>query len=178
MQYRLSYRLSLYLQTKVHIHYLTISQRKTNIKAVVIIKFEWLKEYKQLEHEIALLEWKLSKSKLELTRWVEGDLMNVRLTNESLSSKLEQIIKKLEEELAIKRKQMDELMQIINRLDELDQKIIKCRYIQGMTFEKIGEEVGYSESHVRYRHNMVREALEFLSNYQDEITVIKSDTPD
>lgn len=145
---------------------------------MVIIKFEWLKEYKQLEHEIALLEWKLSKSKLELTRWVEGDLMDVKLTNESLSSKLEQIIKKLEEELSIKRKQMDELMQIINRLDELDQKIIKCRYIQGMTFEKIGEEVGYSESHVRYRHNMVREALEFLSNYQDEITVIKSDTPD
>lgn len=145
---------------------------------MVIIKFEWLKEYKQLEHEIALLEWKLSKSKLELTRWVEGDLMDVKLTNESIASKLEPIIKKLEEELEIKNNQMDELMQIINRLDELDQKIIKCRYIQGMTFEKIGEEVGYSESHVRYRHNMVREALEFLSNYQDEITVIKRDTPD
>lgn len=145
---------------------------------MVIIKFEWLKEYKQLEHEIALLEWKLSKSKLELTRWVEGDLMNVKLTNESLSSKLESIIKKLEEELELKNNQMDELMKIINRLDELDQKIIKCRYIQGMTFEKIGEEVGYSESYVRYRHNMVREALEFLSNYQDEITVIKRDTPD
>lgn len=145
---------------------------------MVIIKFEWLKEYKQLEHEIALLEWKLSKSKLELTRWVEGDLMEVKLTNESLASKLEGVIAKLEEDLSIRNKQMDELMQIINRLDELDQKIIKCRYIQGMTFEKIGEEVGYSESHVRYRHNMVREALEFLSNYQDEITVIKRDTPD
>lgn len=145
---------------------------------MVIIKFEWLKEYKQLEHEIALLEWKLSKSKLELTRWVEGDLMDVKLTNESIASKLEPIIKKLEEELAIKRKQMDELNNIINKLDSLDQKIVKCRYIQGMTFEKIGEEVGYSESHVRYRHNMVREALEFLSNYQDEITVIKRDTPD
>ena len=96
---------------------------------MVIIKFEWLKEYKQLEHEIALLEWKLSKSKLELTRWVEGDLMDVKLTNESLASKLEGVIAKLEEELSIRKKQMDELMQIINRLDELDQKIVKLKYV-------------------------------------------------
>lgn len=143
---------------------------------VVIIKFEWLKEYKQLEHEIALLEWKLSKSKLELTRWVEGDLMDVKLTNESLASKLEGVITKLEEELSIRKKQMDELMQIINRLDELDQKIVKLKYVEGMTLEAVARSLGYSESHIKHRHAIVRQSLKFIQYYQDDITEYRADT--
>lgn len=45
--------------------------------------FEWLKDYKKLEEEIAYLEYNLDKSKAELKRWISGDLQNVRLTAES-----------------------------------------------------------------------------------------------
>ena len=153
------------------------SQGNTNIKVVVIIKFEWLKEYKQLEHEIALLEWKLSKSKLELTRWVEGDLMDVKLTNESIASKLEGVIAKLEEELQIKRNQMDELMKLVNNLDDVDQRIVKLRYVKGYTFEEIAEAMDYSVGHIRNRHSNIRKCIEFVENYQDEITYYRSETP-
>ncbi|WP_217994619.1 sigma factor-like helix-turn-helix DNA-binding protein [Globicatella sanguinis] len=145
---------------------------------MVIIKFEWLKEYKQLEHEIALLEWKLSKSKLELTRWVEGDLMNVRLTNESIASKLEPIIKEYEADLAIKHKQMDELNKIIEALSGTEQHIVKLKYIDGLTLEQIAEELGYTPGYIRYKHANIRKFISFISAYQDEIVSIKAKTND
>lgn len=145
---------------------------------MVIIKFEWLKEYKQLEHEIALLEWKLSKSKLELTRWVEGDLMDVKLTSESIASKLEPIIKKLEEELEVKNNQMDELNKIIAALSGTEQQIVKLKYIDGLTLEQIAEELGYTPGYIRYKHANIRKFISFISAYQDEIVSIKSKIDD
>ncbi|WPC09776.1 RNA polymerase sigma factor [Globicatella sp. PHS-GS-PNBC-21-1553] len=102
--------------------------------------------------------------------------MDVKLTNESLASKLEKVIAKLEEELLIKRKQMEELMQIINRLDELDQKIVKLKYVEGMTLEAVARSLGYSESHIKHRHAIVRQSLKFIQYYQDDITEYRADT--
>lgn len=43
------------------------------------MRFQWLKNYQDLEEQILFMKWNLNKSKLELERWVSGDLANVRL---------------------------------------------------------------------------------------------------
>ncbi|MGX7075361.1 RNA polymerase sigma factor [Globicatella sanguinis] len=103
--------------------------------------------------------------------------MDVKLTNESLASKLEGVIAKLEEELSIKRNQMDELMKLVNNLDDVDQRIVKLRYVKGYTFEEIAEAMDYSVGHIRNRHSNIRKCIEFVENYQDEITYYRSETP-
>ena len=59
------------------------------------MQFGWLKDYKRLEEHLIYLKWNLNKSKLELIRWVEGDLVNVRLEKNSRSSYLEENIEKM-----------------------------------------------------------------------------------
>ncbi|CAM5212120.1 Phage protein OS=Lysinibacillus sphaericus OX=1421 GN=LS41612_21190 PE=4 SV=1 [Lysinibacillus sphaericus] len=64
-------------------------------------KFAWLKDYRELEYEIAYLDLNLERTKTELKRWVQGDLAKVKLTSESQGSKVEDIIEQIEWELAI-----------------------------------------------------------------------------
>ena len=65
------------------------------------MRFQWLKDYQELENQILYLKWNLSKSRLELSRWMFGDLSNVRLEKNSRSSSLEENIAKIENEIEI-----------------------------------------------------------------------------
>lgn len=40
--------------------------------------YEWLRDYRKLEDEIAYLEFNLERSENELRRWVSGDLTGVK----------------------------------------------------------------------------------------------------
>lgn len=53
------------------------------------MKYQWLKDYKQLEQQIEYLKWNLNRSELELARWIKGDLVNIKLEKNSRSSNLE-----------------------------------------------------------------------------------------
>lgn len=140
------------------------------------IKFEWLKEYKQLEYEISLIKWQLNKTKIELARFVSGDLMNVKLEKESRSSNLESIIHELEKELEFKKEQMTRLNILINSFRGIDQLIIRLKYIDGKSLEQIAEELNYSTSHIRKRHSEIRRYLSFLKEYEDNIRYYRSET--
>ena len=56
------------------------------------MRFRWLKDYQALDEQILYLKWNLNKSKLELSRWVSGDLVKVRLEKSSRASSLEENI--------------------------------------------------------------------------------------
>ncbi len=43
------------------------------------MRFQWLKDYQDLEEQLLYLKWNLNKSKLELIRWTTGDLSKVRI---------------------------------------------------------------------------------------------------
>ena len=53
------------------------------------MKLQWLKDYKELEKDIASLELNLERSERELRRWVQGDLAKYKLTEESIASNFE-----------------------------------------------------------------------------------------
>ncbi|WP_420973644.1 hypothetical protein [Bacillus thuringiensis] len=124
--------------------------------------FNWLKEYQRLEEEIAYLEYNLDKTKAKLKRWVSGDLREVRLTAESEGAKVEERIEAIEYELAHKLNDMYKLKKLISRFRGLDNKILKMKYMDGMTLEQIAEEISYSSSHIKKKHAEIVRLIKFV----------------
>ncbi|EOH58852.1 sigma factor-like helix-turn-helix DNA-binding protein [Enterococcus mundtii] len=130
------------------------------------MRFQWLKDYQELDEQILYLKWNLNKSKLELTRWVSGDLASVRIEKNSRSSSLEENIQKIEDELSILQEQKEEMLLIIDSFSGIDNQIVKMKYVDDMKLEDIAEELRYSESHIRKRHSEIRKTLKFLDEYE------------
>lgn len=130
------------------------------------MRFQWLKDYQELDEQILYLKWNLNKSKLELNRWVYGDLADVRIEKNSRSSMLEENIQKIENEIEILEEQRQEMLAIINSFKGIDNEIIRQKYVEGCSLEIIAEEIGYSASYVRQRHADIRKTLNFLDEYE------------
>ena len=130
------------------------------------MRFQWLKDYQELDEQILYLKWNLNKSKLELNRWVYGDLADVRIDKNSRSSMLEENIQKIENEIEILEEQRKEMLAIINSFKGIDNEIIRKKYVEGCSLEIIAEEIGYSASYVRQRHAEIRKTLSFLDEYE------------
>nr|WP_202608699.1 hypothetical protein [Enterococcus mundtii] len=112
------------------------------------------------------LKWNLNKSKLELTRWVSGDLASVRIEKNSRSSSLEENIQKIENELSLLQEQKEEMLLIIDSFSGIDNQIVKMKYVDDMKLEDIAEELRYSESYIRKRHSEIRKTMKFLDEYE------------
>lgn len=123
---------------------------------------DWLKDYRNLEDRISYLENNLLRSKRELKRWVYGDLQEVRLTAESEGAKLEDRIAAIEYELAHTMNDMYELKRMINKFEGLDNKIIRKKYIDGMTLEQIAYDLDYSPYYIKRKHAEIRKVLKFV----------------
>ena len=129
------------------------------------MKFQWLKDYKDIENQILYLKWNLDKSKLELERWEKGELANVRLEKNSRSFSLKENIEKIEQEIKRLEDQKEELLSIILSFKGIDNDIVRLKYIDGYTLEKIAEEIRYSASYVRQRHAEIRKTISFIDGY-------------
>ncbi|MBH0340129.1 phage protein [Bacillus thuringiensis] len=123
--------------------------------------FDWLKNYQKLEEEIAYVEYNLEKTKAELKRWVYGDLRGVRLTAESEGAKVECRVEAIEYELAHKMNDMYKLRKLISKFRGLDNQILKMKYVEGMTLEKIACELHYHPNYIRKRHAEMLRIVKF-----------------
>ena len=130
------------------------------------MRFQWLKDYQELDEQILYLKWNLNKSKLELTRWVSGDLASVRIEKNSRSSSLEENIQKIENELSLLQEQKKEMLLIIDSFSGIDNQIVKMKYVDDMKLEEIAGQLDYSDSHIRKRHSEIRKTLKFLDEYE------------
>ena len=135
-------------------------------KGVAFVRFQWLKNYQDLEEQILFMKWNLNKSRLELDRWVNGDLANVRLEKNSRSSSLEENIRIIENELEMLEKEKVELMELIDSFSGADNQIVKLKYIDDMDVYDIADETGYSVSYIRKRHTEIRKTLSFVDEYE------------
>jgi len=123
--------------------------------------YEWLKDYQQIEDEITYLEYNLERSQKELKRWVSGDLAGVKLTAESDGAKLEERIERIEKELQIKLTEQKNFMELISNFSGLNHKILKLKYVDGMTLEEIAEELNYSASYIYKKHAEIAKMIRF-----------------
>ena len=123
--------------------------------------YEWLRDYRRIEDELAYLEFNLEQSQRELRRWVEGDLRDVKLTAESDGAKLEERIGRIQKELRIKQEERGQFLKLISRFVGLDNQLLRLKYIDGMTLEEIAEELNYSASYIYKKHAEIIKMIKF-----------------
>lgn len=131
-----------------------------------VLRFQWLKDYQELDEQILYIKWNLNKSKLELDRWINGDLANVKLENNSRSSSLEENIDKMLNELDRLSHQKKELITLVDSFAGVENQIVKLKYIDNLTLEDIAEITGYSASYIRKKHSDIRNTLKFVDEYE------------
>lgn len=126
------------------------------------MKLQWLKDYKELEKDIASLELNLERSERELRRWVQGDLAKYKLTEESIASNLEEKIEVIRYELACKMNDQRKILDMISKFDTLENKIIVGKYIEGKTLEEIAEQHQYSTQYIYNKHAQLKKTIRFV----------------
>lgn len=127
--------------------------------------FDWMKDYQKLEEDIAYLDYNLDKTKAELKRWISGDLRDVRLTAESDGTKVEGHIEAIEYELAHKMNAMYDLKYLISKFTGLENRILKMKYVDGMTLEQIAFDLHYSTGYIRRKHAEIKKIVKFLDEF-------------
>lgn len=108
----------------------------------------------------------MNKTRLELARWEEGDLVKVRLTNESRGAHVEEAIKRIESDLMFREEMKSSLILLINTFKGIENQILKKKYIEGKTLECIAEETNYSYSHIKAKHAELKRRLDFIDEYE------------
>lgn len=123
--------------------------------------YEWLLDYQKLSNEIDYLDYQLCRNKRELKRWVEGDLMNVKLNERSIASSLEETIFNIEYELAHKMNDLFKAKKLISTFRGLENQILYYRYVEGMTLLEVADTLGYSGSYIYKKHAEILKRIEF-----------------
>lgn len=126
--------------------------------------YEWLRDYQKLEEEITYLEFNLERTENELKRWTSGDLFGIKLTAESNGAKLEEYIERIEYELAHKMNDLMDMKKMINTFKGLEHKILYMKYIEGMTLERVAEELKYSVQYIYNKHAQIKRMIEYAQN--------------
>lgn len=126
--------------------------------------YEWVNDFQKLSQEIDYLEFRIEMNESELKRWVEGDLQDIRLNEKSHGAKLEEIIAEQKKELKIKNNQMKQFIELVDKFKGLDNKILKLKYIEGLTLESIAEELNYSAGYIYKRHAQIMRMIKFSGN--------------
>lgn len=132
------------------------------LKAGEYVLYEWLKDYQQLKQGIDYLEYKLDREETELKRWVEGDLAGVKLTDESIVAKLEVGIQQLKKDIDLKKQQLKKLIDLVDTFKGVEHKILRLKYVDGLTLEKIADELNYSYSHIKKKHAELVKLIKFI----------------
>ncbi|MDA1783429.1 sigma-70 family RNA polymerase sigma factor [Bacillus cereus] len=118
-----------------------------------------LKDYQMLEEEIAYLEYKFNRIHAELKRqskWGK-DILSIDTGNEETEKMLDQLKKKL----TFKKEQLQQLVDLVSNFKNLEQQILKLKYIDGMTLEGIGTKLNYSTHYIKVKHAEIMRRIEF-----------------
>lgn len=128
--------------------------------------YEWLKDYQQLTQDIDYLEYRLDREETELKRWVEGDLADVKLQRESIGANLEEQVQKLRKEILYKKEKLQELIQLVEKFEGLDNKILRMKWFEGKTLEQIAIDLNYSYSYIKRKHADIMKMIKFADRFK------------
>ncbi|MFC0233937.1 hypothetical protein ACFFIF_08045 [Vagococcus entomophilus] len=126
------------------------------------MEYRWVKDYKDLKKQINYLNWNLNRSTLELKRGEVGEIRSVNFENKNRLEELQQDIAKITSEIKRLKRDKQEMVRLIDTFEGVDNKIIKLKYIDGMTLEDVAQEIGYSISYVRKRNTEINKIIKFF----------------
>lgn len=137
-------------------------------KMEVIQIYEWLNSFISIDNELHELKISLSISRSELSRWLnyidsDGDLAKHQtfLTALQKQKALKEVIKELSQRVEQLEKERKEIVLLIDKFKGLNHRILKLKYVDGLTLESISEELGYSYSYIKSKHAEIMRMIHF-----------------
>ncbi|WHQ77630.1 sigma-70 family RNA polymerase sigma factor (plasmid) [Latilactobacillus curvatus] len=137
-------------------------------------RFEWLKDYLDLDDEIRYLSWKIRKAKNEEARWTSGDLKNIKLEAGSKGAHVMDKVPEYENALRDCKAEQYDLLQLVNTFKGYENTILKLKYVDGMNMYDIADQVGYSYETVRTKHAELHRRLDFIDDWEDRKNELES----
>ena len=119
--------------------------------------YEWVNSLVAIDNELFELKLSIELNEKELSRWTnyidtDGDLAKHQtfLTSLEKQNHLKGVIKEREE-----------IIELIDKFSGLNQKILKLKYVEGLTLESIADETGYSYSYIKSKHAEIMRMVQF-----------------
>ena len=115
------------------------------------------------------MNFSLKLNKRELSRWRnyswgdDGDLAKNQkfLTALQKQAHLKEVICDLNERIKKLEEERQEIVQTIDKFTGLNQRILKMKYVDGLTLESIAVETGYSYSYIKSKHAELIRMIKF-----------------
>ncbi|EIY5975320.1 sigma-70 family RNA polymerase sigma factor [Enterococcus faecalis] len=130
--------------------------------------YDWVNSLIAIDNELFELKLSIELNEKELFRWSnfsdsDGDLAKHQtfLTSLEKQSHLKGVIKELNQRVEQLEKEREEIIELIDKFSGLNQKILKLKYVEGLTLESIAEELNYSYSYIKSKHAEIMRIVNF-----------------
>ncbi len=133
--------------------------------------FEWLKLYRDLDMQHRALELKRDISKEEIDRWYSVSYARADLgKKQDMLSRVRQVdrireeLEELNERIERIERQKNKVLELIDRFEGIEHKILRKKYIDDMTLQEIAYDLGYSEQYIRKKHAECIKRIDFINS--------------
>lgn len=133
--------------------------------------FEWLKLYRDLDMQHKALELKRDISKEEIDRWYSVSYKRADLgKKQDMLSRVRQVdrireeLEELNERIERIERQKNKVLELIDRFEGIEHKILRKKYIDDMTLQEIAYDLGYSEQYIRKKHAECIKRIDFINS--------------
>lgn len=133
--------------------------------------FEWLKLYHDLDMQHKALELKRDISKEEIDRWYSVSYARADLgKKQDMLSRVRQVdrireeLEELNERIERIERQKNKVIELIDRFEGIEHKILRKKYIDDMTLQEIAYDLGYSEQYIRKKHAECIKRIDFINS--------------
>ncbi|WP_438770912.1 sigma-70 family RNA polymerase sigma factor [Enterococcus sp. AZ095b] len=114
----------------------------------------------------------LKINKRELHRWSnysdgdDGDLAKHQkfLTALQKQKHLKGVVERLNDRIERLEKERKEIIELIDQFNGLNNRILKLKYVEGLTLESVAEKTGYTYQYIRSRHADIMKMIRFSKN--------------
>ncbi|WP_404852100.1 sigma-70 RNA polymerase sigma factor region 4 domain-containing protein [Enterococcus mundtii] len=105
----------------------------------------------------------------ELYRWSnysdgdDGDLAKHQkfLTALQKQKHLKGVVERLNDRIERLEKERKEIIELIDQFNGLNNRILKLKYVEGMTLESVAEETGYTYQYIKNKHAELMRIIKF-----------------
>lgn len=132
--------------------------------------FEWLELYQNLDMQQQALEIKKDICIEEMERWhsisyARADLGKKHDFHSRLQqvSRIEEELEELNERIKKLEEQKERVLSLLDRFQGIEHKILRKKYVDGLTLQEIAYDLGYSEQYIRKKHAECIKRIKFIS---------------
>ncbi|MET3196056.1 DNA-directed RNA polymerase specialized sigma subunit [Bacillus sp. OAE603] len=93
-------------------------------------------------------------------------MIYLKLQAESDGAKLEERNERIKAKLLEKTEQKIQLVRLVSTFKGLDHKVLKLKYIDGLSLEKTAEKLNYSSSHIKKKHAELVRTIKFIEEFK------------